>query len=252
MPAQSVKNPAMNLRLAFRLLMACALLWPLSAGAGADTAPTATATTEKHNCDPAIPATWPACTTGDLCLCVGGGGEYRRDKVLLNQFVIYQGGSPMRLQADHAEASALDFDNSTWTLTGAVRVRLAQGQLAADTATVHFVDGRLSTATVSGAPATFEQLASATEHTSASKDLSFGSARGHAQSITYDLAGGEVRFTGDAWLSNGCTELSYDTIVYNLLQNSVAAPGGAVGSGRVQGIIRPKCKPGTHAAGATP
>ena len=231
-----------------RVLIAAVALGPMARLAPAETA----ASADNHQCDPADPATWPACRDGDLCLCVGGGGEYRRDKVMLNQFVIYQGGSPMRLQADHAEASALDFDNSTWTLTGAVRVRLAQGQLAADTATVHFVDGRLSTATVSGAPATFEQLASATEHTSASKDLSFGSARGHAQSITYDLAGGEVRFTGDAWLSNGCTELSYDTIVYNLLQNSVAAPGGAVGSGRVQGIIRPKCKPGTHAAGATP
>jgi len=84
----------MNLRLAFPLLMACALPGPLSAGAGADTP--ATATTEKRNCDPASPATWPACTVGDLCLCVGGGGEYRRDKVLLNQFVIYQGGTYMR------------------------------------------------------------------------------------------------------------------------------------------------------------
>jgi lipopolysaccharide transport protein LptA len=158
----------------------------------------------------------------------------------------------MRIQADHAEASALDFDNSTWTLTGAVKVRLAQGELAAATATVHFIDGKLSTATVSGAPATFEQLASVGEHTGATKNQTFGNARGHAQSIVYDLAGGEVRFTGDAWLSNGCTELSYDTIVYNMVQNSVAAPGGTPGSGRVQGIIRPQCKPGTHAAGTAP
>lgn len=238
----------MNASTLYRVLIAAVALWPMARQAPAQSA----ANTDNHQCDPADPATWPACRAGDLCLCVGGGGEYRRDKVMLNQFVIYQGGSPMRLQADHAEASALDFDNSTWTLSGAVRVHLAQGQLAADTATVHFIDGRLSTATVSGAPATFEQLASAGEHTSASKDLAGGSARGHAQSITYDLAGGEVRFTGDAWLSNGCTELSYDTIVYNLLQNSVAAPGGGAGSGRVQGIIRPKCKPGTHAAGTAP
>ncbi|HLQ11772.1 MAG TPA: LptA/OstA family protein [Steroidobacteraceae bacterium] len=240
----------MNLRLAFALLTACALLGPVAAGTGADTAATAPATTEKRNCDPANPATWPACNTGDLCLCVGGGGEYRRDKVLLNQFVIYQGGTPMRIQADHAEASALDFDNSTWTLTGAVSVRLAQGELAAASATVHFVDGKLSTATVSGAPATFEQLAGTVEHPGTAKNPTFGNAHGHAQSIAYDLAGGEVRFTGDAWLSNGCTELSYDTIVYNLVQNSVAAPGGA--GGRVQGIIRPQCKPGMHAPGSAP
>src|SRR5258706_5451869 len=93
----------MNLRPAFQVLMACALLWPVSAAIGADSAPTAA----KTDCDPAVPATWPACTRGDLCLCVGGGGEYRRDKVLLNQFVIYHGGSPMRIHADHTETSAL-------------------------------------------------------------------------------------------------------------------------------------------------
>jgi lipopolysaccharide transport protein LptA len=247
-PRSECRHPPLNAPALCRVLIAAAALAPMAVQGLAETA----ANADNHQCDPADPATWPACNGGDLCLCVGGGGEYRRDKVVLNQFVIYQGGSPMRLQADHAEASALDFDNSTWTLRGAVRVRLAQGQLAADTATVHFIDGRLSTATVSGAPATFEQQAPAGEHASASKDLSFGSARGHAQSITYDLAGGEVRFTGDAWLTNGCTELSYDTIVYNLIQNSVAAPGGAAGSGRVQGIIRPKCKPGTRAAGTAP
>src|SRR5258706_11417090 len=144
----------MNLRPAFQVLMACALLWPVGAAIGAESAPTAA----KTDCDPAVPATWPACTLGDLCLCVGGGGEYRRDKVMLNQFVIYQGGSPMRIQADHAEASALDFDNSTWTLTGAVSVRLSQGGLAAARATGHFIDGRLSSSTGSGAPATSGRL----------------------------------------------------------------------------------------------
>src|SRR5882672_4346625 len=245
-PRSRCRPVPLNARALCRALIAAVALGPMARLAPAETA----ASTDNHQCDPAVPATWPACTLGDLCLCVGGGGEYRRDKVLLNQFVIYQGGSPMRIQADHAEASALDFDNSTWTLTGAVSVRLAQGELAAASATVHFVDGKLSTATVSGAPATFEQLAGAVEHPGTAKNPTFGNAHGHAQSIAYDLAGGEVRFTGDAWLSNGCTELSYDTIVYNLVQNSVAAPGGA--GGRVQGIIRPQCKPGARAPGSAP
>jgi lipopolysaccharide transport protein LptA len=208
----------------------------------------------KLPCDPSDPATWPAFDAGDLCLCVGGGAEYRRDKVLLNKFVVYEGNSPLRIEAEQAEASALDFNNSTWTLTGKVSVRLAQGQLAADRATVNFANGKLSSATVTGNPATFEQLAGAGEHADAGKNPVFASARGRAQSIAYDLAGGEVRFTGDAWLSNGCTELSYDTIVYNMVQNSVAAPGpaGGAGGGRVQGVIRPQCKPGAHPTGNPP
>jgi len=178
-----------------------------------------------------------ACATGNLCFTASGPADYERDKVVLHDIVVYQGGSPMRISARVAEASSLNFNDSTWVLTGAVEVRVAQGMLTADNAQVHFLASKLSTARASGTPATFE---------------SDSGIRGHATSIDYDLVAGEIRLRGDAWITrDGCNETRAALFVYNLAQRSVHAQGSetAGGAGRVQGTIR-QCKPGT--APATP
>lgn len=184
----------------------------------------------------------PHCATGNLCFTASGPADYERDKVVLHDIVVYQGGSPMRISARLAAASSLDFNDSTWVLSGAVEVRVAQGVLAADNAQVHFLASKLHTARASGTPATFE---------------STSGIRGHATSIDYDLVAGEIRLRGDAWISrDGCNETRAALFVYNLAQRSVHAQGSetAGGTGRVQGTIR-QCKPGTTpgvAPAATP
>jgi lipopolysaccharide transport protein LptA len=180
----------------------------------------------------------PPCATGNLCFTASGPADYERDKVVLHDIVVYQGGSPMRISAKLAEASSLNFNNSTWVLTGTVEVRVAQGMLAADNAQVHFLASKLSTARASGTPATFE---------------SDSGIRGHATSIDYDLAAGEIRLHGDAWITrDGCNETRAALFVYNLAQHSVHAQGSetAGGAGRVQGTIR-QCKPGAAGSGPT-
>jgi lipopolysaccharide export system protein LptA len=225
------------------------------------------ATAQDSSCDPSRQESWPACAPGNLCLCVGGGAEYRRDKVLLNDFVIYESDGAMRVSAKHAAASALDFTNSSWTLTDAVSVVLPQGRLAADAATLQFRGGHLATAVATGAPATFEQgpgpgtapgaATPATAPTPAA-DPSGSAAttsvlpHGRAHSITYDIQAGQVLLQGEAWLSNGCTELSHDSIVYDVEQKSIAAPAGGGLAGRVQAVIRPQCRPAGRAPGSTP
>lgn len=173
------------------------------------------------------PADEPGCTKGNLRWSADDGVEYRRDKILLRNVIIYECGSPLRIEAQRAEASTLDFDNSTWTLTTNVKVRLIQGRLAADNAIVQFSDGKLDTATVIGTPASFEQQL----------------ARGHARTIIYKTAPGEVQFVGEAWLTNGCNEISGPSFSYNVVQKSVKTPPQHGGGGRVQGTIRPQCKP---------
>ncbi len=171
-----------------------------------------------------------ACAPGNLCFSADGPADYQRDKVVLHDIVVYQGGSPMRVSARLAEASSLDFNDSTWALSGAVEVRVAQGKLAADNAQVHFLASRLAMARASGTPATFE---------------SDTGVSGHAASIDYDLKAGEIRLRGDAWISrDGCNETRAALFVYNLAQKSVHAQGSETpgGSGRVQGTIR-QCKP---------
>lgn len=172
------------------------------------------------------------CAAGNLCFTASGPADYERDKVVLHDIVVYQGASPMRISAKLAEASSLNFNDSTWVLTGAVAVRVAQGMLNADSAQVHFLASKLSTARASGTPATFE---------------SDTGVRGHATVIDYDLGAGEIRLRGDAFISrDGCNETRAALFVYNLKQRSVHAQGSetAGGTGRVQGTIR-QCKPGT-------
>jgi lipopolysaccharide transport protein LptA len=177
------------------------------------------------------------CATGNLCFTAGGPTDYERDRVVLHDIVVYQGGSPMRVRAQLAEASSLDFNDSTWVLSGAVEVRVAQGTLTADNAQVHFLASRLSMARAGGTPATF---------------ASDTGVSGHATSIDYDLGAGEIRLRGDAWISrDGCNETRAALFVYNLVKRSVHAQGSetAGGAGRVQGTIR-QCKPGAVASPA--
>jgi len=191
----------------------------------------------RHDARAASNAVDLACAPGNLCFSADGPADYQHDKVVLHDIVVYQGGSPMRVSAQLAEASSLDFNDSTWTLSGAVEVRVAQGKLTADNAQIHFLASRLAMARATGTPATFE---------------SDSGIRGHAASVDYDLKAGEIRLRGDAWVTrDGCNETRAALFVYNLAQKSVHAQGSetAGGSGRVQGTIR-QCKPARAPPGA--
>ena len=207
--------------------------WGVVVAAAAEPEPTTTTTTGT--------AALPACGTGNICFTADD-TEYRRNRVLLHNIVIYQGGSVLRIEAHSAEASSLDFTDSSWTLEGAVQVRTPQGQLAADRATVRFAASRLGSALATGAPASFEQQPAAV-------DDNGRAAHGHAQSIDYDPQAGEVRLSGEAYLTDGCNETSSERIVYEFAQQRVRAQGA--GGARVQGTIRPQCRP-LHPATGTP
>ena len=173
-------------------------------------------------------------------LGVGGGNatlhwdaaqlDYQRGKVVLRDVQIAQGGTT--IQADLAEASGLEFDDSDWKFSGHVRLHTAQGNLTADDATVKFLDSRVQTATVHGAPAVF------------AGEVGEGRqpARGHAQQIDYEVGSGEIRLSGDAWLSDGRSEINGARIVYNVAAQRVQAEGPS-GGGRVSGTIRPRGAP---------
>jgi lipopolysaccharide transport protein LptA len=159
--------------------------------------------------------------------------EYQPGKVMLRKVVITERdarGREQRIQADQAEAKGVDFDNNDWNFTGAVVVSIPEGELHAAQAVVHFVKGRITTATATGMPATFEQHGAGSATT--------GSARGHARTITYQVAAGDVTLEGDAWLSDDAREITSPRLVYNVGQRSVVAEGDD--GGRVRGTIRSK------------
>ena len=234
-----------------RLLAALLLTATLPGAAAAASAET------SSDCNPESEATWPACTSGSLCWCANADVEYRRDKVILNDLVIYQGGSPLLVQARHAETPSTDTSDSTWNLSGGVRSRLAQGQLAADSATVHFESGNLSGATFDGQPATFEETTAAASGpgTTSSTGSPLASVRGSANTIEYDtLAGGEVRLRGDVRLFDGCKDIHGEGFVYNLAQRSLKSldPLPGASRDRIRGTFQQKCRPAAAAAPVPP
>jgi hypothetical protein len=203
----------------------------------------------KGDCDPDNRATWPACDAGNLCLCANNDVEYRRDKVLLNEVILYQGGSPLMVRAKHAETPSIDFNDSTWHLSGGVLARLPQGQLASNDATVHILKGDLAAATFHGTPATFEESAAV----SSSAGAAVSNVRGSANTIDYDaLGGGQVRLIEDVRLFDGCKDIRGGGFIYNLTQKNLKSLEPAAGATRerVHGTFQRGCKPQAPAAGA--
>jgi lipopolysaccharide transport protein LptA len=203
----------------------------------------------KGDCDSSNQASWPVCAVGDLCLCAADDVEYRSDKVLLNDVVLYQGGSPLLVRAQHAETPSIDFSDSTWNLSGGVTSRLAQGKLESDSAIVHIKKGDLSAATFHGTPATFEESAAQT----AKPGASVTNVHGSAKTINYDSqSGGEVRLVDDVQLYDGCKEIHGSGFIYNLAQKSLKSlePAAGVSRERIRGTFQRGCKP--QAPGTAP
>ena len=165
--------------------------------------------------------------------------NYRDNTALLRDVVITQGD--MRIEAAEARVKGgLDFENGEWTISGNVRINAEGGKLRADKAVVSFRNNLISHATITGTPAEFEQLR---------KDGT--TSRGRAPTIDYQTASGTVSFRDDAWLSDGCNEITGKQLVYNIKEQSVqgqaanALPSATpIGGGRVRIVIQPNSKSG--------
>ena len=84
----------------------------------------------------------------------------------------------IRITADRAVTTGVDFEDSKWQFSGTVRITLPDSAIASDEAEVKFSGGEILSAAVTGAPATFEQKR---------KDEL---ARGRANRIDYDMKRG--------------------------------------------------------------
>jgi lipopolysaccharide transport protein LptA len=139
----------------------------------------------------------------------------------------------VRIQAAEAHITGgLDFENSHWTISGDVRITADGGKLSSDKAIVAFRNKLISAATITGAPAQFEQL----------RDDGT-TARGHANTIEYETTSGTVSFITNAFLSYGRNEATGQQFVYNIRKQSLepgqAKPGASIGNGRVRFVIHP-------------
>jgi lipopolysaccharide transport protein LptA len=88
---------------------------------------------------------------------------------------------------------------------------MPDASIASDTAEVRFAGGEIQSAAVTGEPATFEQKRE--------DEL----AEGRANRIDYDVKRGTVELAGDAWLSDGKTEITGETLVYSTASQRVVS-----------------------------
>jgi lipopolysaccharide transport protein LptA len=138
----------------------------------------------------------------------------------------------MTVKADRALATSGDFKNSRWTFDGNVRINAdPRGNLRSDEAIVEFEDSQLKRATATGNPAEFDQ-----------KRADDIVARGHADTIVYEVGAGTVRLSNDAWITDGRNDIRGPVIVYNLVEEHVEATTSP-GTERVHVTIAPNDAP---------
>lgn len=153
--------------------------------------------------------------------------DLRTNLLVLPKVRISQDG--YLIKADEARATGLNFENSRWTFTGQVEITTPEGDSKADTATVSFLGNEISTAEIVGAPATFAQRDPQNQQV----------AQGKAGRIDYDMSKNTVRFTQNAWISYGQNELTGESIVYDMVRQTVAADRGEKQDERVRITINP-------------
>lgn len=154
------------------------------------------------------------------------GFDYKNSTLVFHNVHIAQGA--LAIDAAEATATGLDFRDSHWLFRGNVRITIPDGSMTSDEARIAFAGNVIARADITGTPARFEQK----------RDK--GVARGRASRIEYLPAAGTVRLTEDAWLSDGDNEISGQTFVYSVRDQSWRANPDEQGGQHVRITINPK------------
>jgi lipopolysaccharide export system protein LptA len=158
--------------------------------------------------------------------------DLKTNSAVFSKIRISQGA--MSITADQGQASQqrsadLYFENNVWYFRGNVKITVEQGLLLSDDAQITFVNSVLSKALVNGKPATFEQTVAKTGKL----------AKGNAESIDYDASKHLVRFSKNAYLSNGDNDIRGQSLKYDVLGQKVIADAEEQNSQRVRITITP-------------
>lgn len=115
--------------------------------------------------------------------------------------------------------------NGTWKLSGGVHIEFDGALLDAETATVKFMDNKVKTIAVQGAPANFS-------HTLRNSGQRI---QGRSVRIDYDTGTGEVQFNGGTAFKDGTSEFKTEAeLTYNLQNGIVRTPQGSRSEGSYQ------------------
>jgi lipopolysaccharide export system protein LptA len=159
--------------------------------------------------------------------------DKEKNRLVFRQIKITQAG--LTIAADTAVADGLDFSQSVWTFTGSVNIDGEGSHIRGSAAQLVFTDHRLTQATTTGQPATFDRESDPEEDVRA---LS-----GNAQSIKYDAVASTLVLNGQARLLDGSNEITGDSLTYNILEDKLVASSDEASQVRI--VITPQ--PNTEA-----
>jgi lipopolysaccharide transport protein LptA len=167
--------------------------------------------------------------------------DLKTNSAVFSRIRISQG--TMAITADQGQASQqrspdMYFENNVWSFHGNVKITMDQGQLFSDDAQITFVNSTLSKAVANGKPATFEQTVTKTGKL----------AKGSAENIDYDAIKQVVRFSKNAYLSNGDNDIHCQSLRYEVIPQKAICEEAEQNSQRVHITITPppKTQPKTN------
>jgi len=135
----------------------------------------------------------------------------------------------LSIEADEGRATTTSQENSTWQFLGNVIIDLNNGHIECDSAELQFLGSVLTTAVVTGEPATFE-LKRAT-----ADDVTYA----EAGVLRYDVANSIIEFSEQATITESGNEISSNFLVYNILERRINAESSGLGEDRVRIIYTP-------------
>jgi lipopolysaccharide transport protein LptA len=112
----------------------------------------------------------------------------------------------LRLEADRASSSSLDFERSEWRLTGNVSIEIGATRISSDEARFSIRNNELTLFELLGQPATFEDLDPSSTRV----------ATGGANRLNYDNVERTLSLREDAWLRVGSNEVTGCDLIYDV------------------------------------
>ena len=153
--------------------------------------------------------------------------DRQANTVLFTGLRITQGD--FTIQADSAEATGLDFEQSAWSFNGNVRVAIESANIESAHAEVTFEAHELATIELRGDPAVFEDFTATREHP----------IRGGAMLLQFDHIERTLRMIDGAWLSEGPNEFRGCDLIYNLDEEKITSGSSDCGEPVVITIVPP-------------
>lgn len=147
--------------------------------------------------------------------------------VIFRDLEITQGD--LKIRADEAVASSLDFERSEWRFSGHVKLTFDSASIEADSAEINFEAHSLLVAELRGHPAIFQDLSATREQP----------IRGGANYLSYDNVAQTLRMTEGAWLSEGPNQFTACDLIYDLEREQITSGSSECGEPVVITILPP-------------